>query len=397
VRVTFRGARGQSLSATLSLPARAPVAHALFTHCFACAEDSGAMEHLLRGLTGHGLAVLRLDYPAEVGELVAAAGYLRETREAPRLLVGHGLGGTAALRAAVEVPEVRAVATLGAPFAPELVHGLLEPVLREAREKGEAELCLGGRGVRLTRRFLEELAEPRMEEAVRHLDRALLVLHSPMDGVVCLENARRLYETARHPKSFVALDGADHFLSWPEDARFVAAMLGAWAERYVGAPEVEEVERPREAGTELEPDLVEVREAGEGLYAQDVQVGRHRLRVDEPVAYGGGDTGPSPYGLLAAALGACTAMTLRMYARRKQWPLETVRVRLRHTKVHARDCQACETKEGKVDRMERTLVLEGPLDAPQRQRLVEMADRCPVHRTLESEVDLRTSLEEKTG
>ncbi|MGZ3457834.1 MAG: bifunctional alpha/beta hydrolase/OsmC family protein [Archangium sp.] len=401
-RVVFRGARGRTLEARLDVPARKPVAYALFAHCFTCGGDVFPAKAISQALAEHGLAVLRFDFTESGGatppthdfsdleDVLAAVAHLRVTWEAPRLLIGHSLGGTAVLGAAGSVPEARAVATLGAPFVPGQVHGLLAPVLQQVEERGEARVRLGEGSVRIARRFLEDVTEARMEETLQRLGRALLVLHSPADGVVGMGNAQRLYEAARQPKSLMALEGADHLLSRPEDARFVAAVLGAWAGRYVGA---HEVEAQREARPELSQGLVEVSEAGEGLFAQDIRVGRHRLRADEPTAYGGGDTGPSPYGLLAAALGACTAMTLRLYARNKGWPLEHVSVRLRHAKVHAEDCSHCETKEGKVDRIDRTVVLEGPLSVEQRQRLVQMADRCPVHRTLESEIDVHTSLE----
>jgi uncharacterized OsmC-like protein/pimeloyl-ACP methyl ester carboxylesterase len=403
-KVSFRGVGGRVLDARLDLPTREPVAYALFAHCFTCAGNLFAATAISRELVEHGLAVLRFDftghgseegeyanthYLSDMEDLVAAAEHLRATREAPRLLIGHSLGGTAVLRAAPRVPEVRAVATLGAPFAPGQVHGLLAPVLKQVEERGEARVCLGERSMHISRRFLEDLSEQRMTEALHEQGRALLVLHSPTDGVVGVSNAYRIYEEARQPKSIVALEGADHLLSRPEDARFAAAVLGAWAGRYVGA---QEVEVQREAAPELEQGVVEVREAGEGRFAQDIRLGRHRLRVDEPVAFGGRDTGPTPYGLLAAALGACTAMTLRLYAERKGWPLEDVAVRLTHAKVHAQDCDHCETKEGKVDLIERKVSLRGPLEEAQRRRLLEVADRCPVHRTLESEVDVHTFL-----
>ncbi len=405
-KVSFRGSDGRELEGLLELPVREPVGWVLFAHCFTYGENPFAAMAISQGLAEHGLGVLRFDFTSpgeedeeprlhllsDVEDVVGAAEYLRTTRGPPRLLIGHSLGGTAVLRAALGMPEVEAVATLGAPFSLEHVHGLLAPVLRQAEERGEARVRLGTHGLRMSRRFLEELSEKRMEETLSQLNRALLVLHSPTDGVVGLGSAQRLYESARQPRSLMALEGADHFLSRREDARFVAAVLGAWAGRYVGAREVED---QRGARRELEQGVVEVRDAGEGPFAQEIRVGRHRLRADEPIAFGGGDTGPSPYGLLGAALGACTAMTLRMYARDKGWPLEHVAVRLSHMKVHAEDCEHCETKVGKVDRIDRTVSLEGPLSEAQRQRLLEMADRCPVHRSLESEIDVHTFLDEE--
>jgi putative redox protein len=208
-------------------------------------------------------------------------------------------------------------------------------------------------------------------------------MHAPTDTTVGIENASRIFLAARHPKSFVSLDTADHLLTRREDATYAADVMAAWASRFLPAEE-ETLEAAAEEAV--------VRMAEPGRLAQDVAVGRHRLRADEPRNLGGDDTGPTPYGLLLSALGACTTMTLQLYAKRKQWPLEGVEVRLHHEKVHARDCEDCETRVGKIDRIDRELVIQGPLDDAQRTRLLEMADRCPVHRTLHAEVKVRTRL-----
>lgn len=386
--VEFQGARGDALEAWLELPVGPPVACALFVHCFECGTGSVAADRISRALAQEGLAVLRFDftrpaYTPNVEDVVAAAAWLREKLHAPRLLIGDSLGGPALARALPRVPEAVALALLNAPAGGGPVLKLLGP---EAAARGEGELRLGQRRVPLSRAFLADLSEARVAEALGRFDGTLLVLHAPRDVFVPLAEARKWVAAARRPASLVALEGADHFLSREEDARFAAGVLGAWAARYVA---------PEATAPHLPAGVVEVREAGTGRFAQDVLTGAHRLRVDEPRDMGGEDSGPSPYGLLAAALGACTSMTLRLYAQRHGWPLEGVFVRLRHSKVHVQDCASCETKEGRMDRIEREVVLDGPLDGEQRARLLEIADRCPVHRTLESEVDVRTRLGER--
>jgi putative redox protein len=244
---------------------------------------------------------------------------------------------------------------------------------------------LAGRRFRIRREMIEDLERHPLDERIAALDKALLVMHAPFDEVVGIDNASEIFLAAKHPKSFVSLDGADHLLTRRADAEYVAEVIAGWASRYLPpAPEVESAE----------PGEVRVEETGFGRFANDVVVGPHVLRADEPRDVGGDDTGPSPYGLLGAALGACTSMTLRMYADRKEWPLERVSVTVRHEKIHAQDCADCETEKGRIDRFDRTLRIEGPLDAEQRRRLAEIADRCPVHRTLHSEVDIRTFVDE---
>lgn len=402
-RVTFPGAHGVELVGRLHLPAGRPAAYAVFAHCFTCGKDVHAAVRVSRALAEQGIATLRFDFTGlgespgdfagttfsgNIADLVAACDWLRREREAPRLLVGHSLGGAAVIAAAPRVPEVRAVATIAAPADPAHVRHLLAPAREELEARGEAEVSIGGRPFRIRRDLLDDLARHESSEAIAALGRALLVLHAPGDRVVGIDHARRLFEAARHPKSFVSLDGADHLLSRAEDARWAAGLIAAWAVRYVGAA-VDE--RTPEASTHGgDPREVVVR--GSTGLGQEVLVGRHRLTADEPAEQGGTDTGPTPYGLLLAGLGACTSMTLRMYADRKAWPLEGVTVRLRHEKVHAADCAECETREGRIDVIDRVLELQGPLDDAQRARLVEIASKCPVHRTLESEVRVRTRL-----
>jgi uncharacterized OsmC-like protein/pimeloyl-ACP methyl ester carboxylesterase len=371
----------------------------LFAHCFTCGKDIHAAKRIADGLTALGIAVLRFDFTglgssegefanttfsSNVADLVAAADHLRKTMSAPAILIGHSLGGAAVLAAAGDIPEARAVATIGAPFDPAHVRGLLGEHEAAIREQGEVTVMLGGRPFRVRRELLDDVAEHNLTKHIAALRKALLVFHSPTDDVVSIDNASHIFLAAKHPKSFVSLSGADHLLSRRSDAGYVANVIAAWAERYLDvAPEIS-------METEGEADAVVVRETRVGRFQQAISVGPHRLLADEPVRSGGLDTGPTPYDYLLAALGACTAMTLRLYAERKALPLDRVRVALTQAKIHAEDCDTCETKEGMIDRIERTITLEGQLNDEQRLGLMQIADKCPVHRTLTSEVDIRT-------
>ncbi len=403
-RIEFPNGRGDRLAARLDLPLGPARATALFAHCFTCGKDIAAASRVSRKLTEAGLAVLRFDFTglghsegefantsfaSNVDDLVAAAAWLRDEREAPSLLVGHSLGGTAVIAAAPRLPEVRAVATIGAPADPGHVRGLLREQADVIEREGEAEVEIAGRTFRIRREFLEDLRAQSLEATLGSLGRALLVMHAPGDAVVGIDHASRIFLAAKHPKSFVSLDDADHLLSRRRDAEYAAATLAAWTDRYL--PE-------RVTPMPAPGDLVVVEESPEEApYGNLIQAGPHSLRADEPPFVGGLDTGPTPYGLLLAGLGSCTSITLRMYANRKQLPLDHARVTLHHEKINAKDCETCETVEGKVDRIDRTIELEGDLDPEQRARLLEIADRCPVHRTLESEVSIVTELRPATG
>jgi putative redox protein len=397
-KVEFTGSLGACLAARLDLPAAPPVAYALFAHCFTCSKDTRGATYVAAALAERGIACLRFDFTglggsdgefantdfsSNVADLVAAADYLRVHHRAPAILVGHSLGGAAVLAAAARIPEATGVATIGAPADPAHVLRHIPDQARIARE-GAAEVVLAGRPFRISRGFLEDVAAQRLAGAIGNLRKALLVLHSPRDDTVDIENATRIFVAAKHPKSFVSLDPADHLLSRRADAAYAGQVIAAWAARYL--PESAAAPAPV-AGA------VVVRETREGKFTQLVAAGRHVLRADEPVAAGGLDSGPSPYDLLLAGLGACTAMTVRMYADLKKLPLERVTVELRHDKIHAQDCTECETREGKVDRIERVVRLEGALDEAARAKLLEIANKCPVHRTLHSEVTVPTRLE----
>ncbi|MBT3915171.1 MAG: OsmC family protein, partial [Rhodospirillaceae bacterium] len=307
--------------------------------------------------------------------------------EAPSILIGHSLGGAAVLAAAGEVPGVKAVATIGAPFDPAHVSDNFSAAIQEIGEKGEAEVSLGGRPFVIKQQFLDDIAAQDQKDRIGSLKKALLVFHAPGDAVVGIENAAEIYGAAKHPKSFVTLDDADHLLSRKPDAVYVAEIISAWASRYLGE-EVTTLSTPKSGEGE-----VAVQETREGKFTQSISVGgKHALRADEPPAYGGTDTGPTPYDLLLSGLGACTTMTIRMYADRKKIPLERASVTLRHDKIHADDCETCETKDGKVDQIVREISLEGELSEEQRQTLLAIAEKCPVHRTLHSEVVVESRL-----
>ena len=397
-RFDFPNAKGEMLAAVLDLPEGAPRAYALFAHCFTCGKNVVAAKRIADGLTALGIAVLRFDFTgigssegefanttfsSNVDDLVCAADHLRKLRQAPALLIGHSLGGAAVLAAAEAVPEARAVVTIAAPSDPGHVTHLFKDQLDAIGEHGEVEVALAGRPFRIRREFLEDVAQQALTDRIAKLHKALLIFHSPTDDTVGVENAAHIFGAAKHPKSFISLAGADHLLTKRSDAVYVANVLAAWAERYLDAA-------PAAVASDAEPRTVVVTETGGGKFQQNVVVGPHRLTADEPVAAGGLDSGPGPYDLLLAALGACTSMTLRLYAEHKKLPLERVSVTLSHAKIYAQDCEECETKEGKIDRIDRAITLTGALSDDQRARLLEIADKCPVHRTLHSEVNIRT-------
>jgi uncharacterized OsmC-like protein/alpha/beta superfamily hydrolase len=398
-RFQFKGASGDLLAAALDLPDGAPRAYALFAHCFSCGKDTHASRRIAMALAAQGIAVLRFDFTglgssegdfanttftSNVADLVGAAVHLRETRAAPALLIGHSFGGAAVLAAAAEIPEATAVVTIAAPSDPAHVTGLFKEQVADIRAHGSAEVTLAGRPFRISSALLDDVAEHRLMDKITHLHKALLIMHSPVDDTVGIDNATRIFVTAKHPKSFISLDHADHVLSDRKDAAYVAGVIAAWASRYVDAA------MPEPTVATATPREVVVSETRAGKFQQTVAIGPHHLIADEPLAAGGDDTGPGPYDLVLAGLGACTSMTMRLYADRKALPLERVTVTLRHSKIHAEDCAECETKAGMIDQMERVIAMEGALDDAQQAKLMEIADKCPVHRTLTSEIRIVT-------
>jgi uncharacterized OsmC-like protein/alpha-beta hydrolase superfamily lysophospholipase len=396
-RFDFSNAAGERMAALLDSPIEPPRAYALFAHCFTCGKDIRAAKRIAEALTALGIAVLRFDFTglgssegefanttfsSNVADLIAAADALRRTRRAPAILIGHSLGGAAVLAAAGDVAEARAVVTIAAPCDPAHVVGLFKDRVGEIETAGGIDVNLAGRAFRISRAFIDDVGQQKLRDRIGALHKALLVFHSPTDDIVGIANATFIFTAAKHPKSFVSLAGADHLLSRRSDATYVANVIRAWAERYLDVVDIAP-DLPSEAG-------VTVQETRAGRFQQEIRTGRHRFLADEPVDVGGLDSGPGPYDLVLAGLGACTSMTLRLYAERKTVPLDRVTVRLGHSRIHAADCENCETKEGMIDRIDRVITLAGDLNEEQRKRLLEIADKCPVHRTLTSEIDIRT-------
>lgn len=395
-RIEFDNLRGETLAGRLELPAGKPRAFALFAHCFTCGKDIAAATRISRALAAKGFGVLRFDFTglgnsggdfanqnfsSNVDDLVAAASWLGQHHEAPRLIAGHSLGGAAVLLAGQRIDAVEAIVTIGAPSHPNHVQHLFEGSMDQIRAAGSAEVSLAGRPFTIQSQFLDDLEEQEVSGTLRKLNKAVLILHSPEDEVVHVDHARKLYSSLQHPKSFVSLDNADHLLTRREDSQYVADVIAAWAGRYLPP-----VDHP-----DTEHGVVRVTGRGDG-FLQLCTAGEHDWLADEPKKVGGSNLGPTPYDLLLAALGTCTSMTLGMYARHKKLPLESVTVELKHDRMHAQDCEDCEKVGGQVDRIQRVLTIQGDLDDAQRARMVEIADRCPVHRTLENEIKVETRL-----
>lgn len=402
--ITFANDRGEQLAARLELPDdEQPLAYALFAHCFTCSKDLKAVVNISRALSSRRIAVLRFDFTglgesegefsattfsSEVSDLIAAARFLEHEYEAPRLLIGHSLGGAAVLAAAADIPSTAAVVTIAAPFTPATLRNLLGVSAEQIEQTGQATVSISGREFTIRKSLLDDLKSQHPTETIRLLKTALLVMHSPRDQVVGIENAAAIYQAASHPKSFVSLDSADHLLSDPRDSSYAGSIIAAWAARYLTLPDGLS---PSPVPPEVIDNRVTARTGAEG-FRTELFANGFPLVADEPVAYGGGNEGPSPYEYLLAALGACTGMTIRMYAQSKGWPLEEVVVRLSHKKIHAEDCRDCDEKAPKIVSIERELEFHGELDDAQRQRLLEIAGRCPVHRTLTGEVRIETVL-----
>jgi putative redox protein len=393
----FSNDDGEQLAGVLETPADGDIrAVALFAHCFTCTKNIRAAANIAGALAAQGIACLRFDFTglgesegdfassgfsANVADLVAAAQALGDAVGAPSLLVGHSLGGTAVLMAARQIPSCEAVATIGSPgHAGHVMHLLAENV-DEIRAHGQATVKIGGRPFQMKQSFLADLEAQPEEPRLADLDRALLVMHSPLDKVVGIDQATAIFGAAKHPKSFVSLDRADHLLSDAGDAAYAAQVIAAWAARYLPDPSGDDAE-------DETPGVTAVTYAGS--FHTEIKAGQHRLLADEPASVGGENTGPTPYGLLSASLAACTTMTLQMYAKRKKLALEAAEVTVEHQKIHAQDCEHCESAAGRIDRFDKRIRLTGELTDEQRKRLLEIADMCPVHRTLHSEVVVAT-------
>lgn len=398
-RIVFKNKFGDNLSGDLILPVdNNPVAYALFAHCFTCSKDVKAMTYLTTALNQEGFAVLKFDFTGlgsskgnfadtnfstNVLDLISASEFLEKEFKAPKLLVGHSLGGAAVLQAASCIESVKAIATIGAPAEPLHVSHLFKHKEEEINEKGEANVLLAGRKFTFKKQFLKDLLNTNLKDKISNLKKALLILHSPTDNTVGIENAAEIFAAAKHPKSFISLDNADHLLFNKEDALYAGQLIASWSKKYLNV-DLKPVE-PEKATT------VSTRTESGG-FQTEIKVHKHNLLADEPTNYGGTDTGPTPYDYLAVALGACTSMTLRMYADHKKIPLESATVELIHSKVHFDDCSKYESSNKKIDQFTRKLTLVGNLTQQQKKRMVEIADKCPVHKTLHSEVSIKTEL-----
>jgi uncharacterized OsmC-like protein/esterase/lipase len=398
-KLEFKNADGKTLVGRLEIPASGlPHNFAIFAHCFTCSKNLRTVKNISRALTQKGFGVLRFDFTGlgesegefantnfsgNMEDLLAAAAHLRSHYSAPSLLIGHSLGGTACLMAASSLKEVQAVATLGSPADPEHVSGLLKDDLETIRKNGKATVSIGGRPFTIKEQFLQDIANQPWKETIANLDKALLFMHSPQDKIVGIQNAERLYKAARHPKSFISLDGSDHLITRDADSIYAGLIIAEWSRRYISMPEKELVQTEEQVVARLES------QAG---FTTEMQLGKHALYADEPKDFGGQELGPSPYEFVSAGLASCTAMTLQMYARRKNWSLDEVQVHTSYDKKHAEDCEACEKPGAKIDTFKREILLKGSLDDSQRQRLLEIANKCPVHRTLESDIHIDTQL-----
>ncbi len=398
-KVTFQNKEGQTLSGRLELPAdQHPHNFAIFAHCFTCTKNLSAVKNVSRSLTSRGFGVLRFDFTGlgesdgdfedtnfsgNVEDLIAASQFLESNYMPPALLIGHSLGGAAVIFAASELASVKAVATVGAPSNPEHVKHLFGNSIEEIKATGYASVSLSGRPFTIKKQFLEDLETKSLSDVVKNFDKALLVMHSPQDTTVGILNAEEIYKAARHPKSFVSIDGADHLLMQKHDSIYVGEVIAGWARRYVEIPEQENLSTKHQVIASLDK---------EDGFTTSMKVGNHFMIADEPTSYGGNDFGPSPYELVSAGLSACTAMTIQMYAKRKDWDLKNVEVHTSYSKSHAEDTQDCENDSAKIDTFNREIKLEGILDEKQIKRILQIADKCPVHKTLHSDIQVITKL-----
>lgn len=398
-KIDFQNKDGNTLFGRLELPAdQQPHNYAIFAHCFTCNKNLLAVRNISRALTASGFGVLRFDFTGlgesegnfedtnfsgNVEDLIAASNFLAENYRSPTLLIGHSLGGAAVLFAAAQIESVKAISTIGAPSNPEHVQNLLQSELDEIQEKGIAEVNVGGRNFTIKKQFLEDLQTNSLKDVLKKMRKSLLIMHSPQDTIVGIQNAEEIYIAAHHPKSFVSLDGADHLLNDKEDSLYAGKVIAGWASRYTSIPKTKDIISNHDVVASLDQKQI---------FTTELKAGDHYLTADEPESYGGSNYGPSPYELVSAGLAACTAMTIQMYARRKQWDVQNVEVHISYDKQHAVDCEACEDASAKIDTFNREIKLKGMLDEKQVKRILQIADKCPVHKTLHSKTQIITNL-----
>ena len=400
-KVSFTNKDQEQLAGRLELPVnQKPHNFAIFAHCFTCTKNLTAVKNVSRALTAEGFGVLRFDFTGlgesegdfentnfsgNVDDLIEAANFLGKNYNAPTLIIGHSLGGAAAIFAANKIPSIKAVAVINSPSSPSHVRNLLKDSTHEITKNGKAQVNLGGIDFTIKKQFLDDLDSKSLIDIVGNFKKALLIMHSPTDRTVGIKNAEDLYKAAHHPKSYISLDGVDHLLSNKEDSIYVGQVIAGWAERYISIPPVEELKSKSKVAASLD---------GDEMFTTQLKLGDHNILADEPKTFGGNNFGPSPYEFLSAGLAACTVMTIQMYARRKKWEVDNVSCHIDYSKDHAVDCEHCEEDSAKIDTFKRKITLTGNLTAEQKTKLLQIADKCPVHKTLHSVTQIITTLEE---
>lgn len=409
VRAVFQNKQNESLSGLLELPDGMIKCYAIFAHCFTCSKDGLAATYISRKLAVNGIAVLRFDFTglgnssgdfsnssfsSNIDDLIAASDYLNQYYEAPQLLIGHSLGGAAVLAVSQHMDTIKAVVTINSPATADHVKHLFIKTISEIQLNEGVEVSLGGRSFTIRKQFLDDLEQHNTLDHIGRLNKALLIFHSPIDQVVSINEAARIYSAAKHPKSFISLDDADHLLSNKGDADYIAGVVSAWVTRYLKEGELKEIDKVNDTKNDLsivKQGVVIVRESDK-KFAREISTKHHKIISDEPLNLGGTDLGANPYELLLAALGSCTSMTLRMYANHKKLDLADIVIELYHERIHAKDCEACESEESLADRIHRSIKLTGNLNDDQRNRLLEIANLCPVHKTLQNRIIIETEL-----
>jgi len=392
---TFHNGQGLTLSAHMEWPAnQQPHTYALFAHCFTCGKNLNAVRNISKALAGYGFAVLSFDFTglgrsegdfvettfsANVSDLLAAAKFIEKDFEPPALLIGHSLGGAAVIQAASQIDSIRAVATIGAPADVQHIKQIFNKALPELKNSGIAKVDIGGRPFTIKQQFVDDLERHSVTGTLAQLKKSIIILHSPQDEIVEINNAALLYRAAQHPKSFISLDGADHLLTNKNDSHYAGRVIAAWAQRNLQVPELNVPETDHQT-------IASIGDKDSG-YTTIVKAGKHFITADEPEDVGGDDFGPSPYELLSSSLATCTAMTLRMYANRKNLEVQEIRVHVNHGKRHCEDCET-DNANSRIDHFERLIEIDGNLTEEQRQRLLQIADKCPVHKTLEGEIKI---------
>jgi len=398
LEVSFKNSDSKELKGVLELPTNTqPANFILFAHCFTCNKNFHAPSNISKSLASKGYGILRFDFTglgdsegefentnfsSNVDDLLAAAEFLKKEYQAPSMIIGHSLGGAAALFASKELESVKCMVTINAPSNLSHVQKHFESSLDEIEKEGFANIKIGGRSFKIKKQFINDLKKNQDASALKDIRKSLLIMHSPQDEIVSIDHAEELYKAAWHPKSFVSLDGADHMLSTKADSEYVGTVISAWASKYIKEPKTPDLETDHEVMANL----------GASGFTTQIIAGNHHLIADEPIKVGGSDLGPNPYELVSSGLAACTSMTIQMYARRKEWEIRNVETHVSYSKKHAEDCENCENDMAKIDSFEREISIKGDLDEKQLKRLMEIADKCPVHKTLSSRAQIITKL-----